>query len=496
MPCKNCGTKIIYLDEDSPECPKCRQFAVVPYEDSLKIIDHYIRKLQNIFLDELRKYHKDHILTNVFWQREKQIRKIHEKYSTINIARLLSCNLLLRRVIKLDNFLNQKIIDEQKIEQIIETYAELANFEEDRTRLEAGNWTMLAMVKYDLDNLDKLPLMDSVVVCPNEDYKRVMRIFAKHNVMPQKTADEKMKIWEPQFVSPVPGSKKSMTSKETIERFYELISNFYVAFFRSKIYSEAFELSKIEKITIDPLELKTIATLYLVHNELQTATKYSDFQATLISKLGGRFREFLENFVMSEENPNANPLFLRVKNPQAGENADLVLISQAFTEFFSYPLHAILNRDVFDMEVEKRSKIFESEIVKKDFEPKGYRYIPNYKVKNKMEIDGIAISDSLVYVIEVKGWKSKKLLEEKTAKEISKKEIRNAIDGIHYDYDTGTIKKKRSLPEKVTWVSNNRQRFKILPSSNIQGMLVINEEPVLSEYNGCQVKFVNDFEFN
>lgn len=496
MPCKTCGTKIIYLDEDSPECPRCKRLAVVPYDDSLKIMNYFIKKLHDMFLNDIKRYHKDHILVNVFWQREKQIRKLHEEYSTINITRLLSCNLLLRRLIKLDIFLNQEIIDAQKIEKIIETYAQLADFEEDKTKLEAGNWTMLTMVKYDLNNLDRLPLMNSVIICPNEDYNRVMKIFEKHNVLPQKKADDKMRIWKTQFVPPILGSERSLTSKDTISRFYELISDFYVALFRSKVYSEAFELSKLEKITIDPLELKTIATLYLLRNETQSATKYSDFQATLITKLGGKFRQFLENFVISEENPNANPLFLRVKNFHNNNDDDLVLISQAFTEFFSYPLHAILNRDLFDKEVEKRSKKFESEIVKKDFERKNFHYISNHVVKNRMEIDGIAISDSLVYVIEVKGWKSKKLIEEKTTKEISRKEIICAIDGIHYDYDSGTQKKKVSLPQKVTYVSQNRSRFKISSSAKIQGLLIINEEPVLSNYNNCEVKFVNDFEFN
>lgn len=492
MTCKICNSIVIYID-DAIHCPKCEELKVVPYEDSLKIMNHYINTFQSMFFSEVKKYHKTHILTNIFWQREKQIRKFYAKYSTIDLARLAACNLLLRRVIKKNDFLNQEIVSEEIIEKFIETYSELTRFEEDEIRLEAKNWTMLALVKYDLDNLASLPLKDSIIICPNESYDRIMKTFSKYNVMSEETANEKMKIWEPQYVAPILGSDRSMTSKDTIERFYELISDFYVAFFRSRIYYEAFDLSKVEKITIDPLELKKIATQYVLRDNIQSATKYSDFQANLISKLGGRFREFLTHFVLSENNPNANPVFLRVTSPEAG---DLVLISQAFTELFSYPLHAILNRDIFDKEVENRSKKFESEIVKKEFEGKGYRYFANHKVKNKMEIDGIAISTSEVYVIEVKGWKSSKLLEEKLAKEKSEKEIRYAIEGIHYDYDSGKLKKKVSLPEKISWVSNNRKRFGILPSTQIKGMLVINEDPVMTEYAGCQVKFMNDFTFN
>src|SRR5205807_1345471 len=142
MTCKTCNSMLIYID-DSIHCSTCEKLKVVPFEDSLKIMDYYIVKFQNIFFNEVRKYNKTHILTNIFWQREKQIRKNYEEYSTIDIARLVACNLLLRRIIKQNDFLNQEIIKEEKIEQIIETYSELTRFEEDRIRLEAKNWTML-----------------------------------------------------------------------------------------------------------------------------------------------------------------------------------------------------------------------------------------------------------------------------------------------------------------------------------------------------------------
>ena len=181
------------------------------------------------------------------------------------------------------------------------------------------------------------------------------------------------------------------------------------------------------------------------------------------------------------------PLFLQIEN--------VVFVSQTFTELYSYVLHAILNKDEFDKETEKRSKIFEQKIVKTQFESNGFRYIPNYVVKNKMEIDGIAISDLEVFVIEVKGWGSRKLLEEKTSKEHLDRDIKNSVDGIYISHSTGKIKQKVPLPTKVSMVNSHRKKFRILEQAKIIGLLVINERPTISHYNGCQVMFVDDFPF-
>lgn len=124
--------------------------------------------------------------------------------------------------------------------------------------------------------------------------------------------------------------------------------------------------------------------------------------------------------------------------------------------------------------------------------------IADYYIKlfNKMEIDGIAISNSEVFVIEVKGWKSRRFIEEKTTREQLDRDIKNAIDGIHISHNTGKIKQKVPLSKKVEWVIKNKQLLKINPSTHITGLLVINEPPTISEYKSCKVQFIDDFEFN
>lgn len=358
MPCKVCNSKLLYI-EDIPTCPKCEKISLVPYDDSLKIADHFLKKFNQIFEQEIKKYHKLHVVTNAFWHREKQIRKFYEKYSTLDISQLVSSSLLIRRIMQMDGFLEQEIIDDKKIQSIIDTYSVMIQFEEDKSRLQAKNWNMIQFVHYDLDNLDKLPLKDSIVVCPNENYDRIMETFAKHGIMNEKMAEEKMKEWSKDFIKPKPGSKKSYTAKETISRFYELISMFYVAFFRSKVYTEAFGLPDND-IRINLIDLKKLLSLYLIYPTGPTATDFSEFHGIVLSKFGGKSKQFFENFVMSEDNISATPLFLKFD--------DKILFSQAFTELYSYPLHAIIDKDTFNQETIKRSKIFESQIVKENFE--------------------------------------------------------------------------------------------------------------------------------
>jgi hypothetical protein len=130
-------------------------------------------------------------------------------------------------------------------------------------------------------------------------------------------------------------------------------------------------------------------------------------------------------------------------------------------------LHAILDIDIFNKEVKKRSRLFESNIVKEEYEKQGFRYLPNQGIKNKMQIDGIAISNSIVYVIEVKGWKAKDLIQDSYTREILEEEIRNAIDGLCFTRNSGNTRKKVPLPQKVEWVKNQRKKLGISEQADI-----------------------------
>lgn len=484
MPCSKCDSTIIYI-EDYETCPKCEHVLIVPLGDSLKIHDCFSHKHDGLFLQTIKKCKKKQIISSVFWQREKLIRKFNSQYSTLNVETLFSCNLLIRRLITHGGFLEQEDLSESDIEKLIRNYGALARFAGNRSRLESGTWNMVCLAKYDLNRLENLSFKD-IMLFRNEKHDQVMDTFHKHNLMSAKEADTKLEEWKKDFVPVELGSKQIHSTHETISTFYELISMLYVAFFHNNLYSEAFGLPDAKNIAISSLKLKQFVSLFPIHDDGISACKTNRFFEHVNTLFEGKSKQFFSNFVVSEENPKANPLFLQID--------DLILISQTFTELYCYVLHAIIDKNTFDLETRKRSKIFESKIVKERFEGLRYRYLANYEVKNKLEIDGIAISDYKVYVIEVKGWGSRRLLEEKSSEVILTRDIKNSIDGKHFVHKTNKTRTKVSLPKKVIWVKKNYSKFNIPKNVPVSGLLVINEAPTIPEYNGCKIIFINDFE--
>lgn len=402
------------------------------------------------------------------------------------MTRLSSCTLLLRRLSKMNGFLEQNDMTEEDVNKVIKAYEVLIDFEEASVKLKANHFVMIKLFKYDLNNLQNITIGHDMIIFPTEQYDRVMDTFEKFNILSAETAENKVQEWKKLNLPPQkPGSNKSYTSKDTIERFYGIISSFYTAFYRSKPYVEAFGLPN-ENLDMDPIKIKEFVTRHEVQGDALSATPYSNFKSELNMYVGIKSQEFENNFVLSQDNLTAFPLFVRL--------GDYVLNSQAFGELYCYFLHAILNKDLFDKETMKRSREFEGVMVKKRFEEKGFTYKLPFKIKGKnpMEIDGLAISDSHVYVIEIKGWGIKRLIEDKSAEDILIRDIKNSIFGYHYVARNKKLKKTVSLLNKVKYVENNRQNLDIPSSSKISGLLIINEHAPFSECAGCTIQFLDD----
>lgn len=483
MPCNTCASQLLFVN-DIPTCPKCKNLSIVPYEDSILISKYYINLFKKKFENIINVYEKNDLLIGIFWEREKEVIRFLEVYSTLNLSKLRSCSLLLRRLIKMNNFTNEQKPSSADIEKIIDAYSQLSDFEENKSKLESDTCSMINSIKYDLDKLEEFPLMGGIQICPNENYGRVMDTFAKHNIMSEKNAKEKVKEWSRELQRVEPGSKKIKTSKETIETFYELISMLYTAFLRNTVYKEAFQMP-VEKLDINLIDLKKLLGRYIISHEKVTEIDYSLLKEDLIMIFKGDYHKIVSNFILSKDNVDSMSMFLKID--------DKIFVSQAFGEMYCYFLHALINKDEFNIETERRSKIYEQKITRQYFENQGFRYFNSFKVKNKMEIDGIAISENQVYVIEVKGWGSQQLLEEKSSQDILTREIKNAIDGIHIHRKSNKIKYKVSLKQKVKWINSHRKEFKINQDTPIHGILVINEPPTIKEYQNCAIKFINDF---
>jgi hypothetical protein len=109
LPCGKCGSKRLYFFDD-PLCPTCDKLAIIPTTDALAIINHFINTYRKTFLEEVRDFNKNELLSLVFWEREKIIRQFYTNYTPIDQQGLATCNLLLKRVIRMNDFLETRSI--------------------------------------------------------------------------------------------------------------------------------------------------------------------------------------------------------------------------------------------------------------------------------------------------------------------------------------------------------------------------------------------------
>ena len=480
MPCSKCNSNFLYI-EDYPTCPKCESVSLIPDDHAVKILNSLREKIQNEFDHIIREFSTGSILVHVFDQREKIMRKFMKKYSPLDMEFLLVCNILLRRSIQKNSFSYTKDLDTDTVKYIIKIYTEIIRIEKQILSIQNKTHCILKTRKYDLNQLDKISPYIVKDIVENENYRRIKETLSKHNILDRRTATKKIEDWEKFFIAPTT-SRLITSSVETIKTFYELISTIYVEFYRNKLHREAYVLPSI--VTIDPLKLKKFISTFLLRDGMLTVSPIQKFNTAVNSFFKEQSTQFLDLFVLSKENHSSFPLFIKTN--------DLVLISQAFGEFYTYVLFAMVHKKEFDKETERRSKRFELDIVKDYFTKQKFDYKPNYTIKNQMEIDGIAISSSLVYVIEAKGWGSKQLIEDHSNKKLLDEEIKHAIDGVHINRKNNKRKNKVSLPYKVEWVKQNRDKIKISKNAEIKGLLVINESPTITEYKSCKVMYVND----
>ena len=479
MPCNICNSLFIYYNNYTV-CYCNTNVVIVPYDDSINIIQHHIAKNKIQFENHIRTYKKNELIKGVFWTREKYIRKFMEIYSAIEVDKLASTSNLLRRLFVMNEFSEEKHVDNNTIQSIIAEYTKILDMEDGKIKLEAKTFNMISSVVYDRNNLESIQLKN-IGLFANENYVRLINTFGRHGIMSEEKARAKIQEEKQNIRLVRAGSNRISSVKKTIEKFYDLISSLYSFFCKNKLYQETFSFP-MENIEINPIDIKKFNAKYPMI-EKPTEINFLLFKNDLLRMFKEKFDEVIVNFVLSDDNRDAFPLFIKIE--------DKIIISQAFGELYCYFLHAIVNKKEFDKETEKRSKIFEQKIVKRYFEELGFRYYKNVPIPN-MEIDGIAISDDIVYVIEVKGWGLRKLLEEKTSAEFLVREIKSAITGIRHNAISGKIKRRRPIKDKVMWVSNNKELFHIKKTAIVAGLLVINEQPIISEYLNCKIINVDD----
>ena len=99
------------------------------------------------------------------------------------------------------------------------------------------------------------------MACRYRNYGRLIQALANNSILSEENA--RMKIQEQlQYLRHAEiGSNRTTSIRETIERFYELISTLYVAFLRNKVHEKAF-LFPGKNISINPIDLRILNGRY------------------------------------------------------------------------------------------------------------------------------------------------------------------------------------------------------------------------------------------
>jgi hypothetical protein len=161
-------------------------------------------------------------------------------------------------------------------------------------------------------------------------------------------------------------------------------------------------------------------------------------------------------------------------------------------------LYPIVHKELFDAETEKRSKELEMVGVVEAFNEAGYRYSSNLTDKRQpsMEIDGIAARNRKLWVVEVKGWRTRRYFEHRKVQEEQVRDLRGIVDGWKYSTIGGTMRseKKVSLLEKLEFVKRNMSMwgFRQEDYDSVNGLVIIRDYPPMSEYEGVRIISLND----
>lgn len=431
---------------------------------------------------------QDRIIGAALVVRELEARRFILDYAPLNLRVLVGTTSLIRHNLQTPHAPGGKWIGAGEAARLVRSYCMLLSAWDSLRGLRAGTHRLIRMAGYGLDSLHYGTLAPGLSLCPTEAHAPVAHALAKHGIVTEAHTLAAQKInemhmgWEPAEI----GSKRIASLEQAILALYPVSSVLSVALAANRMRREIFSLPDGERTPAAFLELKRLISGIPAFSSGVAWCHTSHFERLARARFGERHPAFARNFVAGRGSPGAFPLFLRI--------GDKVITSHFFGELYLYALLPVLHKRAFDQETARRGKAYER-IVQAHFEQRGFRYIPNVKKKGLLEIDGIAVSKGIAYVVEAKCWGPQRLIDDPVYLDIVEQKVCGAIDGVQHEHSTRKTKRTGvSLPLKVEWVRENRNQFGIGPNAEVKGLLVVNTASSVIEHSGCKVMFVDDLE--
>ncbi len=176
---------------------------------------------------------------------------------------------------------------------------------------------------------------------------------------------------------------------------------------------------------------------------------------------------------------------------------DYVCITKDFSRFIYTILHSIITKDLFDIETVRLSKEFEDEKVKAEFERNGYIYVSNITDKRKatLQIGGLAIKSKEYYVVECKGLRLKRLLDEPDTLSYIIRDLKRYVLGKEYTTKKDRQIVERDKPSLISKLEYGKQNVCVLGAKygfdadidEFEGAIVTMSYPLINEFKGVKI---------
>lgn len=489
MPCNICSSILIEYG-GKLVCPKCQNLKVLDVSTGIAISDKIVDIFQKLWDEDLKKIEQASLLLHIMADREILSRKYFKEYGALDVDKLFSDTLFLKRVNQNGNPDGAIIIDSvEKAQPIIKLFNTTKKVETDSLLIKSRYAIMLYDKEFELKSLSSDDVLSNFTVCHTEDYLKLMRSYENYGLYSKEKGEQKIEEYKKESKIFEKKSKPTISTREEfVKRNYDTISSFYLAFIRNDLYSKVFELRQFGNLMHDPARLFDFFNKFPFDPRGFTQCDTTKF----ISESRRFFKKSLETvkktLLFDNENQDAFPLFVRIKN----KKYDFVIFSQNFAIFMYVLLHAIITRDLFIAETNRRGKIFE-ERVKGKFETLGFSYMPNVKDDPKqptLEIDGIAVKNEKCFVIECKNSRLPLIVESSEARTIMIDDLKGIVDGYKRELRDGQRVKTpvKKLTEKVAFVKNHLTQLGINETiTDIRAIIITRDIPLMDTYDGIEI---------
>jgi len=492
MPCKLCGRKLVFIQgwPGTSKCPNCDSIRIVNRPLAIEISKSRLDYLDGLFIDAVRKFNKNNLIAHLIWEREKFSRSFIRQYQVFNISVFLSYSILIKRIMGESSFSGTIAANQKNTGELVEHFSKYIQFLTDHSHLQDGFAELKAKSDFRLETLSMSEKLSNFSIIVNEDIIPIYQTFANNQIYNETEAQRKYEEYSKDLEA-VERKPLALDPETYISRNYEVLNLFYCGMLRDEIWGkDVFDFANYQRARITPDQVTAVANIFQMPEKSPAIVDSGMFRVWLDRIFDNNLIEIERLFVFCEENQSTFPLFVELE--------DRVLVPHATAYLVSRLLYPIVHKELFDAETERRSKELEMVRVVEAFSEAGYRYHSNLTDKKQpsMQIDGIAMRNRELWVVEVKGWRTRRYFEHRKIQDWLARDLRGIIDGWKYSTIGGTQRreKKVSFLEKLDFVKRNMSiwGFRREDYDAVNGVIIIRDYPPMSEYEGVKIRSVNE----